>query len=213
MPAGIKIEGEADPVGLSRTQPVAAAQAAAAAAAARAAAAAVAASQQQQAVQAADQQRHQEQEQPSSAGGLRKSHSALELGAWRKVAAGELDAFVSPSTREQLLHLEGLNNLGRLTPAERLQKILRYRAKRQMRNFNPPIKYQCRKSLADTRPRVRGRFARDNEPGSVMPHETKKALREGAKGEGNAVAAEQEGGGSGGGAAGASGGFANPPAT
>jgi hypothetical protein len=30
-------------------------------------------------------------------------------------------------------------------------------------------------SLADTRPRVRGRFARDNEPGSVLPHETKKA--------------------------------------
>ena len=68
--------------------------------------------------------------------------------------------------------------IGALTPEERLQKILRYRAKRQMRNFNRTIKYQCRKSLADTRPRVRGRFARDNEPGSVMPHETKKAIRE-----------------------------------
>lgn len=68
--------------------------------------------------------------------------------------------------------------MGRLTPEERLLKILRYRAKRQMRNFNRTIKYQCRKSLADTRPRVRGRFARDNEPGSVLPHETKKAIRE-----------------------------------
>ncbi|KAG1678280.1 hypothetical protein FOA52_013901 [Chlamydomonas sp. UWO 241] len=136
-----------------------------------------------QSAQAAAQQLQQQQASP---GGLRKSHSALELGAWRKVAAGELDAFVSPSTREQLLHLEGLGNLGRLTPAERLQKILRYRAKRQMRNFNPTIKYQCRKSLADTRPRVRGRFARDNEPGSVMPHETKKAIREkGMDGEGD----------------------------
>lgn len=67
--------------------------------------------------------------------------------------------------------------VGKLTPQERLQKILRYRAKRQMRNFNRTIKYQCRKSLADTRPRVRGRFARDNEPGSVLPHETKKAQR------------------------------------
>lgn len=55
---------------------------------------------------------------------------------------------------------------------------MRYRAKRQMRNFNKTVKYQCRKSLADTRPRVRGRFARDNEPGSVLPHETKKAIRE-----------------------------------
>lgn len=74
-----------------------------------------------------------------------------------------------------------MQHVGKLTPEERLQKILRYRAKRQLRNFNRTIKYQCRKSLADTRPRVRGRFARDNEPGSVLPHETKKALREKAK--------------------------------
>uniref|UniRef100_A0A7R9V378 CCT domain-containing protein n=1 Tax=Chlamydomonas euryale TaxID=1486919 RepID=A0A7R9V378_9CHLO len=113
-------------------------------------------------------------------GGMRKSHSALELGAWRQVAAGELDAFVDENTLEQLHGLQGRGGItmGRLTPEERLQKILRYRAKRQMRNFNRTIKYQCRKSLADTRPRVRGRFARDNEPGSVMPHETKKAQRE-----------------------------------
>ena len=33
----------------------------------------------------------------------------------------------------------------------------------------------CRKTLADSRPRVRGRFARNDDAGAVMPHETKKA--------------------------------------
>lgn len=121
---------------------------------------------------------HQPKLQPSAAA-MRKSHSALELGAWRKMATGDMD-FVDPSgiVRETLQGLELCQQVGKLTPEERLQKILRYRAKRQVRNFNRTIKYQCRKSLADTRPRVRGRFARDNEPGSVMPHETKKAIRE-----------------------------------
>jgi hypothetical protein len=117
--------------------------------------------------------------QPSGGAALRKSQSALELGAWKKIAAGDMD-FLDPSgsVREQLQGLDYVQQVGKLTPEERLLKILRYRAKRQMRNFNRTIKYQCRKSLADTRPRVRGRFARDNEPGSVLPHETKKALRE-----------------------------------
>lgn len=128
---------------------------------------------------------------PSGAA-LRKSQSALELGAWRKMAAGDMD-FIDPSgsVREQLHGLEMFQQAGKLTPEERLQKILRYRAKRQMRNFNRTIKYQCRKSLADTRPRVRGRFARDNEPGSVLPHETKKALREKSKPSGKGQAQAQ----------------------
>jgi CCT motif len=47
----------------------------------------------------------------------------------------------------------------KLNPEERTQKILRYRQKRHERNFTKRIKYQCRKTLADSRPRVRGRFA------------------------------------------------------
>ena len=95
-----------------------------------------------------------------------------------------------------------VQQIGKLTPEERLQKILRYRAKRQMRNFNRTIKYQCRKSLADTRPRVRGRFARDNEPGSVMPHETKKAMRATDKVSGGGGKTSSGGGGGGGGSSG-----------
>lgn len=57
----------------------------------------------------------------------------------------------------------------KLTPEERAAKIERYRAKRKARNFDRPISYQCRKKVADNRPRVRGRFARDNAEGAVYP--------------------------------------------
>lgn len=57
--------------------------------------------------------------------------------------------------------------VGKLTPEERRQKILRYRQKRHERNFKKKIKYTCRKTLADSRPRVRGRFARNDELGAV----------------------------------------------
>ncbi|KAI4338683.1 hypothetical protein MLD38_023709 [Melastoma candidum] len=51
----------------------------------------------------------------------------------------------------------------RCSPEEKKEKILKYRAKRAQRNFNKTIKYVCRKTLADTRPRIRGRFARNDE--------------------------------------------------
>ncbi|KAK9048797.1 hypothetical protein SSX86_032236 [Deinandra increscens subsp. villosa] len=61
--------------------------------------------------------------------------------------------------------------VGRYSPEERKERILRYKAKRTQRNFNKTIKYACRKTLADNRPRIRGRFARNDEP-----EETPKAL-------------------------------------
>ncbi|KAM0013613.1 putative transcription factor C2C2-CO-like family [Helianthus debilis subsp. tardiflorus] len=53
----------------------------------------------------------------------------------------------------------------KLTTEERKEKIHRYLKKRNERNFSKKIKYACRKSLADSRPRVRGRFAKNDEFG------------------------------------------------
>ncbi|KAK4341754.1 hypothetical protein RND71_037570 [Anisodus tanguticus] len=53
--------------------------------------------------------------------------------------------------------------IGRYSEEERKDKILRYLKKRNQRNFNKTIKYACRKTLADKRVRVRGRFAKNNE--------------------------------------------------
>lgn len=53
----------------------------------------------------------------------------------------------------------------KLTTEERKEKIHRYMKKRNERNFSKKIKYACRKTLADSRPRVRGRFAKNDEFG------------------------------------------------
>ncbi|XP_057417619.1 two-component response regulator-like APRR9 [Lotus japonicus] len=53
--------------------------------------------------------------------------------------------------------------VGRYSAEERKERISKYRAKRNQRNFNKTIKYACRKTLADNRPRIRGRFARNDE--------------------------------------------------
>lgn len=60
--------------------------------------------------------------------------------------------------------------IGSYTRAERRQKIARYRAKRANRNFNRKIMYRCRKSFADNRPRVGGRFvSMKNKPTKKVP--------------------------------------------
>eukprot|EP00249_Psilotum_nudum_P021257 c28036_g3_i1 orf=128-1663(+) len=55
---------------------------------------------------------------------------------------------------------EAYAKIGHCTLEERQMKLHRYRQKRTERNFNKKIKYACRKTLADSRPRIKGRFAR-----------------------------------------------------
>ncbi|KZV19351.1 CCT motif family protein [Dorcoceras hygrometricum] len=43
---------------------------------------------------------------------------------------------------------------------DRMEKLSRYRSKKSRRNFGRKIKYACRKALADSQPRIRGRFAK-----------------------------------------------------
>ncbi|XXG82362.1 hypothetical protein AAC387_Pa10g0328 [Persea americana] len=46
---------------------------------------------------------------------------------------------------------------------DRRLRLSRYRIKKAKRNFGRKIKYACRKALADSQPRVRGRFAKTEE--------------------------------------------------
>ncbi|TYI05993.1 hypothetical protein ES332_A10G127700v1 [Gossypium tomentosum] len=59
------------------------------------------------------------------------------------------------------------NKVGKLSVEQRKEKIHRYMKKRNERNFSKKIKYACRKTLADSRPRVRGRFAKNDEFGDT----------------------------------------------
>ncbi|KAG5375049.1 hypothetical protein IGI04_039645 [Brassica rapa subsp. trilocularis] len=49
------------------------------------------------------------------------------------------------------------------TSEDRREKLSRYRNKKSRRNFGRKIKYACRKALADSQPRIRGRFAKTEE--------------------------------------------------
>lgn len=73
----------------------------------------------------------------------------------------------SPLSAEKSFMEEANFKVGRYNAEERKERIDRYRAKRTQRNFNKTIKYACRKTLADTRPRIRGRFARNDETGEI----------------------------------------------
>ncbi|KAH6765607.1 hypothetical protein C2S52_016590 [Perilla frutescens var. hirtella] len=69
----------------------------------------------------------------------------------------------SPSSASENSIFESMNRATPYSPEEKKERIERYRSKRNLRNFNKKIKYECRKTLADSRPRVRGRFARNDE--------------------------------------------------
>uniref|UniRef100_A0A0E0BR24 CCT domain-containing protein n=1 Tax=Oryza glumipatula TaxID=40148 RepID=A0A0E0BR24_9ORYZ len=57
--------------------------------------------------------------------------------------------------------------VGRYSAEERRERIEKYRSKRNHRNFERKITYACRKTLADSRPRVKGRFARNSTTGDA----------------------------------------------
>ncbi|XP_054776136.1 zinc finger protein CONSTANS-LIKE 7 [Prosopis cineraria] len=85
----------------------------------------------------------------------------------RVCSTGDLQNMESTQTihREGSFLEEASFKVGRYSAEERKERISKYRAKRGQRNFNKTIKYACRKTLADNRPRIRGRFARNDESG------------------------------------------------
>lgn len=47
-----------------------------------------------------------------------------------------------------------------LPPMDREARVLRYREKKKTRKFEKTIRYASRKAYAETRPRIKGRFAK-----------------------------------------------------
>ncbi|KMT16536.1 hypothetical protein BVRB_3g048290 isoform B [Beta vulgaris subsp. vulgaris] len=76
----------------------------------------------------------------------------------------------TPMTTEISSLEDSTFKVGKLSVEQRKEKIHRYMKKRNERNFSKKIKYACRKTLADSRPRVRGRFAKNDEFGESHRH-------------------------------------------
>ncbi|KAJ9188932.1 hypothetical protein P3X46_000282 [Hevea brasiliensis] len=69
----------------------------------------------------------------------------------------------SPLSSESRAIIESMSKTCKYSPEEKKERIEKYKSKRTQRNFKKKIKYACRKTLADSRPRIRGRFASNGE--------------------------------------------------
>ncbi|XP_077210774.1 uncharacterized protein LOC143846232 [Tasmannia lanceolata] len=87
----------------------------------------------------------------------------IDLGMRRAFSEGDIQNLCNGDTTLVHSPFERLLAIGNDTIEERRQRLSRYRKKKTERNFGRKIKYACRKALADTQPRVRGRFARTEE--------------------------------------------------
>eukprot|EP00522_Entomoneis_paludosa_P013038 CAMPEP_0172449614 /NCGR_PEP_ID=MMETSP1065-20121228/8269_1 /TAXON_ID=265537 /ORGANISM="Amphiprora paludosa, Strain CCMP125" /LENGTH=545 /DNA_ID=CAMNT_0013201319 /DNA_START=881 /DNA_END=2518 /DNA_ORIENTATION=+ len=75
---------------------------------------------------------------------------------------------VTASTNTATLPMDKLNKDGRIGiyfPDARKARIARFHAKRARRIWRKRIKYDCRKKLADSRPRIKGRFVKRSDMG------------------------------------------------
>ncbi|KAI8030306.1 Zinc finger protein CO3 [Camellia lanceoleosa] len=84
--------------------------------------------------------------------GLRRAFSEGDI---KTLSNGNVSLIHSPLGLPQVI--------SNFTTEDRWQKLSRYRNKKSKRNFGRKIKYACRKALADSQPRIRGRFAKTEE--------------------------------------------------
>ncbi|KAH7682150.1 CCT domain-containing protein [Dioscorea alata] len=86
--------------------------------------------------------------------GIRRAYSEGDIQTLgRKKSCPGTTSIVHSSVN--ISHLKTDNKI-----EDRQQKLCRYMKKKSKRNFSRKIKYACRKALADSQPRVRGRFAK-----------------------------------------------------
>ncbi|KAI4340918.1 hypothetical protein MLD38_025710 [Melastoma candidum] len=85
-------------------------------------------------------------------------------GMRRAYSEGDIKTLGNGEVRNLIHHPhEGPMIAGNCSVEERREKLSRYRSKKTKRNFGRKIKYACRKALADSQPRIRGRFAKTEE--------------------------------------------------
>nr|ARS25033.1 CONSTANS [Triadica sebifera] len=86
------------------------------------------------------------------------SSSSLDVGVVPD--GGNMTDMSNPYSRSLSNGVESTNQMVQVSAVDREARVLRYREKRKNRKFEKTIRYASRKAYAETRPRIKGRFAK-----------------------------------------------------
>jgi hypothetical protein len=92
---------------------------------------------------------------------LQVSSSSLDVGVVPDGSGSTLTDISNPYCSRSVCNgMESANQTVQLSAVDREARVLRYREKRKNRKFEKTIRYASRKAYAETRPRIKGRFAK-----------------------------------------------------
>ncbi|XP_064982631.1 zinc finger protein CO3-like [Musa acuminata AAA Group] len=104
---------------------------------------------------------------------LQMEHGASN-GLNYSVSLSSVDASVVPDTSNtsHIRASKGTIHLfsPRFNPMDREARVMRYREKRKARKFEKTVRYASRKAYAETRPRIKGRFAKKSDAELEVDH-------------------------------------------
>ena len=88
--------------------------------------------------------------------------SSMDVGVVPESTVSEISISQhrTPKGTLELFSTSAIQMPSQLSPMDREARVLRYREKKKTRKFEKTIRYASRKAYAETRPRIKGRFAK-----------------------------------------------------